>query len=67
MSLISSPAKSSLIPTYDIKLFGKEVNLIKRLRKFDYGVMEVHKLQGDLIRTIAKKNKLLVDDLEEPI
>lgn len=41
------------------ELSEKEIILIKRLRKCDFGVIEVHKVDGELIRTIIKVNELI--------
>lgn len=40
----------------------REVALIKRIRNLPYGVIEVHKVEGQLIRTVQKQNELLTDD-----
>ena len=57
--------KSSSTPTFDYKLTAREINLINRLRNIDYGIIEVHVIEGKLVRTIQKKNELLEDKLIE--
>jgi hypothetical protein len=49
-------------PTIKFDCTAREIALIVRLRKFPFGTIEVHKIDGELTRTIKKQNELLTDD-----
>jgi hypothetical protein len=55
--------QSSSTPTVDFKLHAREVVLIKRLREVKFGILEVHVIDGVLVRTILKQNELLKDEV----
>lgn len=50
------------MPSYSIELNLKEIDLIMKLRNFEYGILEVYKIDGKLLRVIYKQNALLTDE-----
>ena len=48
-------------PKLPVALNLKEIALINELRKIEFGIIEVHKLHGDIVRIESKISKQISD------